>query len=559
MATESTAVSLHELLVARLPADRPVAPDAGRAAWLQRVHAWQLALEPMAGCDIALAHDDAFEFSAALFGAWQAGATPWLPADSLPATLDRLRAAGLVFAGELPNGLQPATPVDDQVFPGKPLDPDRCALVLFTSGSTGEPVAIRKRLRELEAEVKALEAAFGARIGDAVVQGTVSHQHIYGLLFRVLWPLASGRASARARVVYNEHLADLGPGPLALVASPAHLKRLPADLDWKPMTSGLRIVFSSGGPLPADAAMDVRTILKTAPVEVFGSTETGGIAWRVADGKQAPWQPLPGVECRISDERLQVRSRHLPEQAWFTTNDRAVLDAGGRFELLGRADRIVKIEERRVSLQAIESRLACSELLQEARVATLPGKRLLLAVAAVPSPAGRLLLEAQGRQAVAKLLRDWLDGHCEPIALPRRWRFVDALPADARGKTSERALQALFRPLMPQVHWLQRGPESASAQLTADDSLAAFEGHFPQAAILPGVVLVDWAMRLARDAFGIAGIPLRMETLKFQHLVRPGTLLDADLQWRAGQLQFRFTSRNGVHASGKLRFEEAQR
>ena len=202
----------------------PVSPGIDRAHWRMRVGAWRDALGPHAGKDLALACDDALEFSAALFGAWQAGVTPWLPGDTLPATLETLRARGLLLAGDLPGGIragESGVPIDAGLHA---LDADACALVLFTSGSTGEPAAIRKSLRQLDAEVDALESVFGPMIdADAVVHGTVSHQHIYGLLFRILWPLSSGHSFAPARIAYNEQLTTLGPGPVVLIASPAHL------------------------------------------------------------------------------------------------------------------------------------------------------------------------------------------------------------------------------------------------------------------------------------------------------------------------------------------------
>ncbi len=549
-------IPLSRLLVADIPGGTRVSPNVDRAHWLMRVRAWAQAFLPMQGRDVALACEDGFEFAAALFGAWQAGATPWMPADALPVTLQRLRDEGLTFAGDLPGGVR-AADGDDGGIELHALDLDACTLVLFTSGSTGEPAAIRKSLRQLDAEVGALESAFGARVGDAVVQGTVSHQHIYGLLFRILWPLSMRRPFARARLAYNEQLTALGPEPVVLVASPAHLKRLPDTQDWRQLSQGLRMVFSSGGALPADAARDVLRLWGQAAVEVFGSTETGGIAWRNGDTSRAAWQPLPGVEWRLEEESLQVRSPHLPSLEWWPTSDRAFATGDGRFQLLGRADRIVKIEERRISLDAIEGRLRESQWLDEVRLVALPGQRVLLAAVVVPTAAGRALLDGEGRAAFAQRLRDWLSGHCDPIALPRRWRFPDAMPADARGKTSERALAALFRPLMPAPQWHRRDDSSATATLVAVPELAAFEGHFPQAAILPGVVLVDWAVRLARDALGLTGDLLRMEGLKFQQLVRPGTELTATLAWMPGRLDFRFTSEHGVHAAGRLRFDGA--
>jgi acyl-CoA synthetase (AMP-forming)/AMP-acid ligase II len=537
------------------PAALAVTPEHDRAALLARIGAWRAAFAGVPGRKYALHLDDSFEFAAALFGGWLAGKTLWLPGDTLPATLDRLRHEVDGWAGELPGGLKPARAVSES--DAGALDPDACALVLFTSGSTGEPSAIAKTLRQLDSEIEALEAQFGAALGDALVQGTVSHQHIYGLLFRVLWPLSARRRFAPRRLAYNEELTVLGPGPVALVASPAHLKRLPANQDWRSLSQGLRAVFSSGGPLPADAAHDVQRLWGQAAIEVFGSTETGGIAWRPSGGAAPPWRPLPGVRWRLVDGLLELQSPHLADAGWYRTQDRAVAAGDGGFELRGRADRILKLEERRISLGAIERRLQASPLLDEARVLALPGHRILLAVAAVPSASGRARLQAGGRAGLAADLRDWLSGHAEAIALPRRWRFLDALPTDAQGKTPERRLAELFRPPMPEPQWQERGPNHARLMLDVSPELAAFEGHFPQAAVLPGVALLDWAVRLGREAFGLRGGLLRMETVKFQHLVRPGAKLQVELDWQpaAAQLAYRFVSGLGVHASGRLRFQ----
>jgi hypothetical protein len=64
-------------------------------------------------------------------------------------------------------------------------------------------------------------------------------------------------------------------------------------------------------------------------------------------------------------------------------------------------------------------------------------------------------------------------------------------------------------------------------------------------------------VRLGREAFGLRGGLLRMETVKFQHLVRPGAKLQVELDWQpaVAQLAYRFVSGLGVHASGRLRFQ----
>ena len=186
-----------------------------------------------------------------------------------------------------------------------------CELCVFTSGSTGQPSAIGKRLDQLAREVEALQAAFGAQMEGVQVHGTVSHQHIYGLLFRVLWPLAAGRLIHPRRFFHEDLVGALAGTDTVLVATPAHLKRLPEQLDWASLHGRLRAVFSSGGPLPEEAARQVRQWLGVAPTEVYGSSETGGIAWRRWDTDLPPWQPLPGVQWRIDDGCLAVASAHL--------------------------------------------------------------------------------------------------------------------------------------------------------------------------------------------------------------------------------------------------------
>ena len=544
---------------------RIVAQRAGEslsaADFLARVRAWASALARMPGVSYALYLEDSFEFAAALFGGWHAGKNLWLPGDLLPATVSGLAHRVHGFAGELPPlgdlprlSVADLKEVSDLEFSLDPLDADRCCLQLFTSGSSGDPVAIAKLLRQLQNEVNSLQQQFGAEVGEAVVHGTVSHQHIYGLLFRVLWPLASARCFAARRLAYPEEIAAISDS-VTLVASPAHLKRLPEGLDWAPFAGALGVCFSSGGPLPVEAAQAVLRLWRQAPIEVYGSTETGGIGWRQYGPGCGAWTALPTVDWQVDRGLLQVRSAHLADSHWYQTEDRAVAAAGGGFELLGRADRIYKLEERRISLSAIEQHLQSAPCLSDARVLVLPGARALIAAVVVPSAEGQQILARQDKKALVRTLREWLTGKVDPIALPRRWRALDVLPIDARGKVSQAALAALFRPMRPQPTWLLREAQTAELSLIVDPELAHFDGHFPGTPVLPGVAMLDWALHYAAGAFGIDSRCLQMDVLKFQQLVRPGAELRLRLDWepQRGQLSFAFHCGEQRHASGRFR------
>ncbi|HEX5686909.1 MAG TPA: AMP-binding protein [Ideonella sp.] len=541
-----------------------------RADFLANVDAWQarLAIEP--GRRWALFSDDSADFASMLFGAWHAGKTVLLPGDMQPATLARLAAEVDGSLGQLPGAL-PCAAATPTRPPRLPLDRQHTRLIVYTSGSSGEPEAIAKSLAQLDAEMHTLQAAFGLRAdadGPATVVATVSHQHIYGLLFQVLWSLAAGRPFLARRLDYLEALpAALSGSPGLLIASPAHLRRIPDEPALAACAGALRAVFSSGGPLPPEAAAQSLARLGHSPIEVFGSSETGGIAWRQRAHDGDHWRALPGVDWRISDELLEVRSGHLPDAAWYTTSDRVrpLPDDphGAGFVLLGRADRIVKVGEKRVSLSAIERALLEDDdrLLAEARALLLADADGRIAVVAVPTAAGRALLQAQGRRALGERLRGRLLAHVERVALPRRWRFVDALPVNSQGKSTEALLGALFDAPVdsgrPPVEWLQRDTTAARLRVTPDPALAVFDGHFPGNPILPGVAQLDWAIGWGREAFQVTGHFTRIDALKFQQVVPPGTLLELALDWSAerGTLGFRYTSPAGVHASGKVVFD----
>lgn len=563
-------IALEGLLAAPRLSPSPVARRGLEcitwADFQAQVSAWRLSFENHPGRCFALFFADSASFAAALFGLWHAGKVAYLPGDNLAATVQQLRGLVDGFAGELGSAdVCQASSADVAAAPFLEwplLDREAEQLVLFTSGSTAAPLAIPKRLGQLFGEVDALERAFGATLPTAAeVLATVSHQHIYGLLFRVLWPLAAGRVFHAQRYAFIEDMVGaLAPGGAALlVASPAHLKRLPAV-----KLPGLQAVFSSGGPLSDAALSDCLRQFGRAPIEVFGSSETGGIAWRQRHPTaSATWLPLPGVEWRVNEDLLEIRSPHAAATGWMITADSARAQ-GASFELLGRADRVLKIEEKRVSVAAIEAVLLASACLTELRVLSLPagmGRRQQLAVVAVPNGAGWALFDALGKRGFAQHLRSQLLLSLEPPAVPRRWRFVAELPVNSQGKATQTALLALFDPLRPQARVLERGPAHAELSLEVEAGLPQFDGHFDGHPVLPGVAQVDWAIRLGRELF--AGLPAKfqaLEALKFQQVITPGTRLALRLDCRpeAGQLSFRFSSNRGVHASGRVVFGDLE-
>ena len=143
----------------------------------------------------------------------------------------------------------------------------------------------------------------------------------------------------------------------------------------------LRLAFSSAAPLdPGDAACFLEKT-GVAVTEIYGSTETGGVATRADGGKEGFWTPYACIEWKILSERLCVRSDFispdLPRDAegYFITSDRVSQVEGNLFRFLGRADHIVKIAGKRVDLEEIRERIRRIPGVTDAFITVLPPNR----------------------------------------------------------------------------------------------------------------------------------------------------------------------------------------
>jgi acyl-coenzyme A synthetase/AMP-(fatty) acid ligase/3-hydroxymyristoyl/3-hydroxydecanoyl-(acyl carrier protein) dehydratase len=609
---------VHESAALQVPVCRDGAKVFDRAAFRARVAVLIALVQTQGAQRYALCIDDPFDFACALFALLACGKEPVIPANSTPGyladladaydvvltdadlplfellaganlgvnaeaevdtdldTLARVNAAAAEHAGVATDtGIGNAQAASEHAAAATgtanaqaasahtsraalTIDP-QVPLTLYTSGSSGRPKPIRKTLAQFNAEVHTLEQQWGALIGDATMLASVPHHHIYGLLFRVLWPLAAGRAFDRAISIEPLHLQTQIEqcGAAVIVSTPAQLSRWPALPGFADLTPAPRAVFSSGGPLAFEAAQEYAAAYGAAPLEVYGSTETGGIAWRRQDQTDA-WQPLAGIAVRRDEDgALNVRSPHLDHAGWHRTDDRIAFDADGRFRLQGRLDRVLKLDGKRVSLPELEARLALHPYVAQAAIVPLAGaSRERVGAVVALTEAGGAALRDEGRVALAKILRRHLAEYFDVVVLPRHWRFRVTLPFDARGKLPVAAVAAAFEPRSEGVEVLAeaRSGDTLHYELRVPPTLAHFAGHFPGLPILPGVVQVDWAVRLAADHLPAVRAVASIDRLKFMAPVSPGAVLALTLAHDAARrrLQFAYRANGRECASGVI-------
>jgi len=315
-------------------------------------------------------------------------------------------------------------------------------LIIFTSGTTGEPKGVDKTLACLGCEINALQKQWGELLFNANIVSTVPPHHIYGLLFRVLWPMCAGLPISRRELLYPEQIIKNARANNVLISSPALLKRLTGG----EITQEYRAVFSSGGPLSFEAAFSSFRYIKSVPIEVFGSTETGGIGFRQQKKQNARWQFFTELQVKLGlDGCLAVKSPWIPSADFYQTSDQCDLFNDGQFMLKGRVDNIIKIEEKRVSLSEIEKSLMRLVWINKAKVIEIKTqKRHYLGAILKLSQQGEKKLQTAGKGNFWLLLRQKLRLRIEPVAIPRHYRTVVEFPINAQGKCLYRDLVRLF-------------------------------------------------------------------------------------------------------------------
>lgn len=424
------------------PAHHVVAFD-GERCWTQAmlrkdVHQLYAELRTRPGDRWALCFDSCYQFIVALLATLHAGKTPVLPGHCREAQLREQQSS---FSGVLTDL---ALTLDCPVIIPASLPPQSVRLlpcvdqnagvILFTSGSTGEPSLVFKPVTALDEESLWLANLWGQQLAGCRLVASVSHQHMYGLTFRVMLPMTLGLASDVSMIQFPEQLAALNAHPLIFISSPAFLKRLDTTL----ATPACRMTISAAGVLDDETAKNAGLWLGVPVCEIYGTTETGVLGWRKHVSAAPAWQPFPELNFQFREDGWLVRSP-LVDGGECRLDDNLEFTAEGEFYLLGRRDRIIKIEEKRVSLSETERRLLTFPEIQDVAVVPVQrgGRVALGAVVVLKAPDCEL---KRYKSLWREALKQWL----EPVAIPRYWRRVESIPLNAQSKRSWVQLQELF-------------------------------------------------------------------------------------------------------------------
>jgi acyl-coenzyme A synthetase/AMP-(fatty) acid ligase len=403
---------------------------------------------------LALAAEERGVIAAALLAALASGTVLALPHSFSEGALQQMQdVSGFTSAivdheqklhkPPLPRGTQLISfePGAEKVaLPVTDISADRELLRLFTGGSTGAPKIWSKSGGNLFGEALYMADRYHITNKD-IIAATVTPYHIYGLLFSVLIPLVSSARVLNETPSFPAEIVTLVQQESAsiLVSVPAHYR----VLKGRSLGPSLQQAFSSAGMLEKEDSLDFSRCNSVGVVEVYGSTETGGLATRNRAAEQEHFQILGPVEWQIKDERLYVRSPFLsPDIAtnhdgFFLSGDRVQHQGDEWFSLHGRADAITKVGGVRVDLDEVRDVLQQQPNVKECVVVPFVdtsgrGNR----IAALVRGDAATLNEKQIQKNLSRLL--------EPAALPKRIRVVSVIPVTANGKYDRAAISELL-------------------------------------------------------------------------------------------------------------------
>lgn len=453
---------LSEVLALELAPDKIIAYRGGKPLLLSDLRALvfhlvkELSQYPKQR--FALCFDDSYFFTAALLATIYSGNTPVIMGSFRVSLLKEQRSEFDALLTDKPLFLNCAriNLLDlkvESIVPSKQEIIQLCTcptdahLVLFTSGSTGKPQAIFKPIVLLEAEAELLASQWQEQIAGTVFVATVSHQHLYGLTFCVFLPLLMGLPFYTEMLEYHEQLQLFSSRSTTLIASPAYLKRLDGSLP----SIQCQMVFSAGGPLSFDDAQKTLLCLGVLPQEIYGASETGVVATRSQFGPNQPWLTLDGIFLSLDEDgSVQIKSPLFYGNGMGLLNDSICMvektgEGAQAFHLLGRKDRVIKIEEKRISLTEVEQRLMALSTIEDAAVVVLESSnRTVLGAVIVVSTDGYQCITNTSKALFCSMIKQSLREWIEPVALPKRWRIVAKIAQNSQSKRSYVELQELF-------------------------------------------------------------------------------------------------------------------
>jgi acyl-coenzyme A synthetase/AMP-(fatty) acid ligase len=360
--------------------------------------------------------------------------------------------------GELPDGVRAMTMADvaDALDEDRPqdtpaevadLDPDDPAVIIFTSGTTGDPKGVVYPQRYLSGQRLQAEHWVGARKGElAWCTAAPGWSKSTRNVFIAPWLRGAAALIHDARFDPEERLELIErEGVNVLCQAPTEYRILAKRTELRPVAS-LRRVISAGEPLNPEVIRAFRGAIGMGICDGYGQTETGAITGMRPDDDDpahdgSMGRPLPGIEARVVNGELQVKPETVPsffshylgeepfDGEWWPTGDHVRQDEDGYLWFEGRDDDIIVSAGYRIGPFEVESALVSHPAVAEAAAVAAPDEERGSVVRAVV-----VLAKGNPSDELARELQEHVKRVTAPYKYPRIVEFAEQLPKTSSGK-----------------------------------------------------------------------------------------------------------------------------
>ncbi len=352
------------------------------------------------------------------------------------------------------------TQINDAVVPGQASTlrlaerkADSPALLIFTSGTTGEPKGVPLSETNLEANLDGLARAWRLSSEDRLLHALPLH-HLHGLVLALYGSLRLGLsvavmerfdASLVLRTIERERIT-------VFMGVPTMYHRM-ADAAVETSVDSMRVFISGSAPLATRDFERFHARFGFEPVERYGLSETMIVASNPIDAERRPGsvgRALPETEIRFAnDGEIEVRGPAVMQGYWraedisaesfhdgfFKTGDLGRLDEAGYLVINGRKKELIIVGGSNVLPGEVEAALISVEGVAELAAAgiTDPDRGEVVGIFVVPR-------KESDPQALETALRRQAESSLAAYKRPRVYRFLAELPRNAMGKVDRRAL-----------------------------------------------------------------------------------------------------------------------
>ena len=345
---------------------------------------------------------------------------------------------------------------------------DSSALILYTSGSTGEPRGVVQTFRNIDANTRSIVQYLRLTAADRALL-ILPLSYCYGRSVLQTHLFVGGSVYLDNRFMYPRVVLEAlaAEGCTGLAGVPMTFEIIRRQLDLSSLSwPRLRYLTQAGGALAPDTIRWVRRAFHPARLFVmYGQSEaTSRLSYlppeRAADKEGSIGIPIPGVELKVVDGegrelapgevgKLIARGDNVtlgyldePEETaailrdgWLWTGDLAYRDSDGFFFHVGRSREILKIRGHRVNPVEIEHAL---ERHPEVAEAAVVGRGNELTGEAAAAFVVRRQGGSVGETDLRRFCRGWLPAYKVPATIT----FIERLPRNPAGKLLRAELAA---------------------------------------------------------------------------------------------------------------------